>query len=209
MLTNPEPPETRDRLDRYYTPEWCTRALLENVDIKPRAIIWEPCAGVGSISRALTDAGHRVICSDIDPASQPHHGGQVADFIQTSWCADWIITNPPYQVPSMNLKASDFVAHALVMADRVAMLLRVTWLEPCGDRLRLLRLRPPSTLIVLPRVSFGGPGGKGGNDSATSAWFVWDRHDGPNTEIRLVSKADVSRLNGQLDLFQQESADGS
>lgn len=234
------PPEKRDHLDRYYTPSWVTKALLEHLTHvwQPRDQILEPCAGQGGVADVLdltlgTDGvWFRVMRADIDPAADPRN--EVRDFLSsddtheldhtlrradgfTIWpqgwrSFDWVITNPPYALKS-GAKASDFVRQAFTLAPRVAMLLRLSWLEPCPDRLKILQLRPPQMVIILPRVSFAGPHGKKGTDSVTSAWFVWD-DTSPlcgdaqahclrrrMTQIVMVPKSDVARLNGQADLF--------
>lgn len=165
----------RDGLDRYYTPAWPTEALLETFSpvrtrlTTPKRIL-DPCAGQGGIASVLREHGHHVITGDIDPeAPTDHHW----DFAQArlhperylSRCGgkvDWIITNPPYCLAEAMVRA------ALAVSADVAMLLRVTWLEPCVSRFDLLD--ELAYVLTMPRISFTGDGS---TDSAAGAWFVW------------------------------------
>lgn len=80
---------------------------------------------------------------------------------------DWIVSNPPFNVASQIIpRAWD----AAVVG--IAMLLRLSYLEPCLDRDQWLESFPPTKLIVLPRISFTG---NGKTDNVTCAWMVWDK----------------------------------
>jgi hypothetical protein len=82
----------------------------------------------------------------------------------------WIITNPPYNTP--NYHAADFVSRALSVAQRgVAMLLRLSFKEPCQNRYQLLRDHPPTLEQVIPRPRYV----DGSTDSVTSVWLIWIR----------------------------------
>jgi hypothetical protein len=81
---------------------------------------------------------------------------------------DWIVTNPPFNV------AAQIVPNAFNHAVKgIAMLLRLSYLEPVEDRGAWLNSHPPSDLIVLPRISFTGDGK---TDSVTCAWMVWRKN---------------------------------
>lgn len=189
LLGAPDVGGPRDELDRYYTPPWCTRALLHYLGERLEGVIWEPCAGQGHIVDELKAAERSVYASDIFP-QKPNQFRQ--DFLEASVLGypepivrrgvlqridynrpRWILTNPPYRTKGDRTAAS-FVHHALPIArDAIAMLLRLSMLEPAEDREQLMITNSPTDLVVLPRVSFiGAP--KGG-ESITSAWFVWDK----------------------------------
>lgn len=164
----------RDPYDRYFTPPWATRALIDHLGERLHGLIWEPCAGHGYIVDVLRDAGHSVLATDI----LPHEAlDEVHNFLEP--CAyspgmRWIITNPPYTTAICT--ATDIVRHALEAFPRssVAMLLRLSWLEPCDDRAALLLDYRPTDYIVLPRVHYiGAPG----NNNQTSVWMIWDRSE--------------------------------
>ncbi|CAK0778496.1 hypothetical protein CCP2SC5_820005 [Azospirillaceae bacterium] len=163
---------TFDRMDNdaYYTPDWCTEALLSRV--KFRGAIWEPAAGLGRMSAVLRAGGYDVIESDIDP--------RVANVVNFLDCRAMmggsisIVTNPPYHI------GENFVAHALSLAlsaeigGMVAMLLRHEF--DCAKKRRLLFERPEFalklTLTSRPRWMQN----TGNSPRHNFAWYIWDAH---------------------------------
>lgn len=160
--------------DAYYTPEPFIKELLARVpDIG--GIILEPCAGDGAISHLLElhtppmPEAPEVWTNDIDDkltgldftmdATKP----ELFELVNP----DWVVTNPPYNKDLM----PDIVKNALQSAYQgVAMLLRLSFLEPTIERDSWLVENPPDLLIVTPRFSFKR---NGKTDSMTTAWFVW------------------------------------
>lgn len=151
-------------LEFYETPRGLTIALLQRLQLHGRVI--EPCAGDHAITHLLQEHGLDVTTCDIDEAKS-------VDFIMDSaekanWenlpAAEWTVSNPPFSRALEILKNA--FEHSSV---GVAMLLRLSFLEPCKPRDKWLAQFPPSRIIVLPRVSFDG----NGNDTVTCAWFVW------------------------------------
>lgn len=161
--------------DAYYTPEPFITELLARVP-GIGGIILEPCAGDGAISHLLE--AHvppgptlpEVWTNDIDT--------KLADILDYNMDAtkpeifelvnpDWVVTNPPYNKGLM----PDIVKNALQFAYQgVAMLLRLSFLEPTIERDGWLVENPPDLLIVTPRFSFKR---NGKTDSVTTAWFIW------------------------------------
>jgi hypothetical protein len=154
--------------DFYPTPEWATRELLKHVEINGSVL--ECCAGDGAIAIVLErklgktkvdrndiDQGRFGLSSTFDAADR------------SAWVGfpDWVVTNPPFSCAPEIVP----IAH-----DRsrlgCAMLLRLSYLEPTGNRGAWLNQHPPTTLIVLPRISFTG---NGKTDNVTCAWMVWDK----------------------------------
>ena len=179
-------------LDAYYTPPELTRALLSRLGAIYPMTVAEPCAGQGWIARELLREGHDVITGDVADHPKLDHPG--LDFLHPRAVrayqeADAVITNPPFSA------ASEITRQALTITPRVAMLLRLTFLEPCLDRVDLLQSL--ARVIVLPRVSFITPGypGKAGTDSTTCAWFLWGCERAP---VEVVTKAELERLRGQM-----------
>lgn len=175
---------TRRERDAYYTPDWATATLIERVK-EIGGDILDPCCGDGRTARALL-AANRVLklrLNDIDPltvqrvAADPGlRGAEVSSLAAADPALYlprpcWVVTNP--------WEGSGAIAwRALQHARRgVALLLRITWLEPCAGREWLRRL-PPTRVIVLPRICYDG---SGQTDSATSAWFIWHRASPPGT----------------------------
>jgi hypothetical protein len=95
-----------------------------------------------------------------------------------------ILTNPPY------MHANEFVRHALTLAPRVVMLLRLVFLEGQGrsdvlDNGQLARVYVfRNRLQGMHRDGWSGPRA---STFMAFAWFCWDReHCGP-TELRRIS----------------------
>lgn len=79
--------------------------------------------------------------------------------------AHWVVSNPPFN------QAPLIVPLAWAYAEiGIAMLLRLSFLEPVKNRGLWLNQCPPTELIVLPRISFTGDGK---TDSVTCAWMIW------------------------------------
>jgi hypothetical protein len=167
---------TRDKLDRYYTPDDCAEALCGVLPLQPGQSAIEPSVGAGAFARALTKRGLLVAGYDLDPGA-PGLGdctvAQVADWLTVGQRAengnrlhaDWIIGNPPYR------EAEAHIRHALGLGDNVAMLLRIGFLEALKRR-PFWTEHPLHRLWVLsPRPSFTG----GGNDATAYAWFWWKK----------------------------------
>lgn len=155
--------------DFYPTPSWATSELLKRIHV--RGVVLEPCVGKGDIARVLLkDQGIVAVpTNDLDRAHQADSHFDATD--SRSWGfgtpIDWVVTNPPFTVAHKILPLA--YQHARV---GVAMLLRLTYLEPCEGRAAWLAEYPPDHLIVLPRISFTGDGD---TDSVTCAWMVWSK----------------------------------
>lgn len=199
-----------DSLDRYYTPEWAIRALLEFIDVEGLTVS-EPCAGRGDIVKPLLEAGtDGVIASDIAPqrdiefqgdATLPVHvpGGLPEAHLKS----DIVITNPPYSADSGS--ASEVITNLINELDKpVWALLWLSGLEPTDSRYPLIESL--SRLIILPRVHFTGPAinKNSGCPGSCSAWFGWipGEMDQPAT-VEVVSKRQKKRLKGQRSLLSE------
>jgi len=163
------PSEDREKDDFYPTPVPATIALLRSETFGER--IWEPACGDGAISKVLTAAGHEVVSTDLFDRG---FGQSRVDFLmEHKLLAPDIVTNPPFKL------AEEFVRHALGLgAERVAMMLRLAWLEG-SQRKRLFDSTPLARVHVASRrlsMARGGTDeGKGGGSMIAFAWFVWDR----------------------------------
>ena len=109
--------------DLYETPPIAVEELLA-VENLPHWI-WEPCAGRGAIANVLRDRGHAVVCSDLVRYDDfpLHFVGNFMLQTKVPVGCDAIVTNPPYQI------ATEFTRHALDVAPRVYLLLRLAFLE--------------------------------------------------------------------------------
>jgi hypothetical protein len=164
----------RRKNDFYPTPEFATQELLRNVPIIDGAIL-ECCIGDGAIARVLDEGSREVYGSDIDPQTNCSFCGDATrrDFwqgvldVMPEERIDWVVTNPPFNV------AAEIVPLAYEFASTgIAMLLRLSFLEPVEDRGAWLNEHPPTSMIVLPRISFTGDGK---TDSVTCAWMIWEK----------------------------------
>lgn len=164
--------------DFYPTPRWATEVLLARVPIS--GVVLEPCVGRGDMAAVLANVPGVILhTNDVCHEAMTHE-----DATNARWWAtlapDWVVTNPPFVLAEQIVPLA--VRHALF---GVAMLLRLTFLEPTLGRGRWLHAHPPTRLIVLPRLSFTGDGK---TDSVTCAWFVWER--GAHTQqIEIVAVA--------------------
>lgn len=182
----------RRELDKYHTrDEWITRQLLERVDIS--GSVMELCVGEWDIFNVLRPNLNitSLYSNDIDPNVQAGYNFDATQGITYNPygqfpcfpSVDWYITNPPYNAAAKIIPLA--YEHARV---GIAMLLRLSYLEPCTKTRRKdgvkrgywLAKNPPTDLIILPRYSYTGDGK---TDSVTCAWMVWDK--------RQIMKADV------------------
>jgi hypothetical protein len=171
--------------DHYPTPTALTLALLKELPHIGGAVI-EPCAAEGRIAGVLRahPSVTSVITNDIDVTMPTGYHEDATDPTATFWLtpADWVVTNPPFN------QADQFVRLGWGKARLgVAMLLRLTYMEPTRKRAQLLKEMAPSMshLIVFsqPRPSFTGDGR---TDSTTTAWFVWQHDHSPRQGTRLI-----------------------
>ncbi len=166
--------------DFYPTPQWATYELLKRIPLS--GVILEPCAGNRAISNAIIKYRRlhdnkeqiNVITNDIDPFFGCHYRYNAATFdlwrnlTARQIRVNWTITNPPFSLAHAILPhAFDHSHHG------IAMLLRLSYLEPCRNRADWLKAHPPAKIMILPRISFTG---NGKTDSVTCAWVIW-RHD--------------------------------
>jgi hypothetical protein len=174
------------RGDLYETPASAVHALLRAEPLPHR--VWEPACGPGAIVAVLRAAGHEVAATDLNEWGCPHSTSRV-DFLLERRAPDGveaIVTNPPFSL------ANEFVAHALDLAPRVVMLLRLQFLEGVG-RAELLERRGLARVYVfrdrLPMMHRHGWAGPRASSSIAYAWFVWDRaHQGHASFHRLTAR---------------------
>lgn len=191
----------RRSTDNYFTPSHATRALMDRISIFGR--ILEPCSGDGDIASVCGDRlGTTVFTNDMAikrPAqfhldmTAPHNWRAI---IKETGPIDWVVSNPAFSYAAPIVK----LAHEHARCG-VAMLLRLSFLEPCGNRSDWLAANPPSALIVLPRISFTG---NGKTDSVTCAWIVWTQMDIPT--IAIVPKPSPVAESSTPDLFAEVTA---
>ena len=197
----------RRALDRYDTPDWATAALLATFPNICGNTLLDPCCGNGAMAKLVGGRFLRVRTNDCDPSvvADTHLDAADPDLYTSRPC--WVVTNPPFNAAGdicyqavEGLKTNVLGPGGALFG--VAMLLRITFAEPCGSspaaprngRLWLER-HPPTGLLVLPRIDFRGDGG---SDSATTCWFIWSR--GGSEGVRVLTDEGLARIMGQRSL---------
>ena len=161
----------RRKNDFYPTPEFATHELVKRVEIM--GCVLECCAGTNDIARPLAGNARKIWTNDYDfDRHHPFHFDAAdkhgwMDFRRECGAMDWVVTNPPFNQAAQIVP----LAHGFAGIG-IAMLLRLSFLEPVEDRGAWLNEHPPTSMIVLPRISFTGDGK---TDSVTCAWMVWEK----------------------------------
>jgi len=177
-------------VELYPTPSWITNALLDVEEFDKEWSIWEPACGNGAIMEVLEKRGYDdVYGSDLYDFGVGDVGIDFLSLSKKKQYVNAIITNPPFSL------AEQFVHKALEYATRkVAMLLRLAFLEGQGRYKRMFKERcPPTRVHVFSQRVTMYPLGTERKGAATSAiaWFVWERgEDGKlpmKSELRWIS----------------------
>ena len=180
---------TRIKNDAYYTPLPIYKWLSDKLQLTEQRI-FDPCCGNSHATALTFGKDNHVVENDIVPPTENSDRYcfdategwdqylEAQDFYGESedgidWAIDWVITNPPYK----RGMSEAIIEQSLIYASTgVAMLLRLSWLEPTRNRVKLLtNSSPRMTLLavytVSPRPKFDP--NQNGNDSVTVAWFIW------------------------------------
>lgn len=176
--------EERSKLDYYGSDPRTTNALLDVESFDEW--VWEPCAGHHLIADELTKRGHKVKVTDIAEYEGYEH--TKLDFLKADPSETFrgdILTNPPY------VQATEFVLKALSMVDeghKVAMLLRLQFLEGTKRYEALLKDNPPKTVYVFTNRQVCDKNDDFTKGSAVAyAWFVWVKGSKTEPVIRWIS----------------------
>lgn len=164
MLANRSNPN-RHKSDFYPTPPECTQALIDFLDINPKATIWEPACGTGEISEVLKMHGYHVISTDLHDRG---YGDGVEDFLTSDGKeCDAIITNPPFSL------AEEFIRKCLSLGKPFALLLKSQYWHSAKRRELFLQHQPAWVLPMTWRPDFEF-GKRGGSPTMEAMWVVWD-----------------------------------
>ena len=185
----------RDELDRYYTPDWLARLIVDELEVEaPRGVL-EPSVGGGAFVRAVRQRWGDVHVSgvDLDPRAEglahveePIDGDLLDVELPPEDRVDLVVGNPPYRHAE---------AHARRLLDEeytvVCLLLRIGFLAS-AERIEFWRDYPLTELLVVSnRPSFTGNGLTDGSEYAA---FVWRRRgsrgrfDDCNQRIRWLAR---------------------
>lgn len=162
--------------DFFPTPEWATRALIDNEAFE--GSIWEPACGDGAMAKVLEKTGCQVSASDLFDRG---YGERDVDFLLSARIVDNIVTNPPYNA------AEGFVrAGVRQFRRKMALLLRLAFLEGANRQRTIFTDTPPARVWVFSeRVTFYPAGAvRQGSGTTAYAWFVWDKDAPKTTELK-------------------------
>lgn len=141
--------------------------------------VWECACGGGHIARVLRDKGYNVYCSDKYCYDYP---ADQKDFLTCYEQHGDIITNPPYKY------ALDFVKHAIKVGNKVAMLLRIQFLEGI-ERGKFFAKFPPCRVLVFSKrikCAMNGDFDSTGSSAVCYAWFIWEQHHSGDTVVKWI-----------------------
>jgi len=161
--------------DYYPTPAWATQALLKNESFNGK--VWECACGDGAMSEVIKSNGYDVYSSDLWDRG---YGDSGVDFTKANKKFDNIITNPPFH------SAEEFVFRGLANSkNKLALLLRLAFLESGKRQLQIFKSNPPSKVWVFSeRITFYPKDAvRKGSGTTAYAWFVWDKNGDGKTEL--------------------------
>ena len=182
----------RRPLDQYETPPHYVAPLLDHIGPLTGLSVYEPCVGKWHIAQFLL--GARNLCTnDLDPlcAATTHNDARTEQAWPLHYAepedefrVDWTITNPPFSDELAILQ------HALANSHNVAMLARLSFLEPTLTREAFWKAHPPTGVIVLPRYSFRlNDQGKRQTDSVTCCWVIYEPGERTFVEFSTLREA--------------------
>lgn len=179
--------EPIDSLDYFPTPPWATRAFMAEIRQVPEGLgwisdndrVWEPACGEGHMAAVLAET-NPVFASDIFPYGYGTKGDFLgfADDRLRGIGADWVITNPPFNV------ALRFIERAMLLAKTgVAVLVRLSFLEggERSGRYEFFKANPPTGIFIhAGRVPMHKGRWEPNGSSATAyCWLVWRKNTRP------------------------------
>lgn len=154
--------------DLYPTPGWATRALFRNYK-EIVGSIWEPACGRKHMSKVIKEEGY----DNVTETDILYGQDFLKDDLNIS--ADWIITNPPFNL------GSEFVLRSLELAEvGVAFFVRYPFLETQKRYNAIWKDNPPTRIYQFSeRVSLSPTEvlKKGESSAVVYVWVIWDKRD--------------------------------
>lgn len=177
---------TLERLanDTYFTHPNITTTLLNYLPLRDQLIL-EPCCGDKHISKLLEKHHNTVVSTDISYGEE--YDASNYKYWEGKYRYDYVVTNPPYNKEVMQNIIDFSWQHA---RKGIAMLLRLSYLEPVKNRANFLRDNPLHHLLIFGQPRPGFRTDTTGTDCMTTAWFVWLKKELPvgGTNIQFVTK---------------------
>ena len=158
---------TREKDDFYATPKSSVVALLD-VEKFDNPIL-EPCCGQGHISKVLMKYGYTVHSTDLVDRG---FGQSRIDALMEFGKVKTIITNPPYK------NALEFAEHFTYQAEKVALLLKLNFLEGKARKEFFMRKPPTKVYVFSQRQSLMKNGQEYNSGGMMAlAWFIWEKNN--------------------------------
>lgn len=182
--------EERSKLDYYGTDPRSTQALLNCEKFDKN--IWEPCAGHHLISNVLEKNGYKVKTTDI--ADYGFGDEQIDLFYYNGgvWNGD-IITNPPYALATDMI---EILLNNINDKHKLAMFLRIQYLEGISRFERIFKNNPPKTIYVFINRQTSSKEDDFNSSSAVAyAWYVWEKGFKGDPSVKWISS------NNKISLF--------
>lgn len=155
----------RKPADFYPTPPDATQALLNHLKLPRGTTVKEPACGDGAMARVLTKAGFVVDASDLREDSGYGTGG--VDFLKRPGKpAEWVITNPPFNL------SVEFIQTSLKLTPNVAMLLKSQYWH-AASRLALFHEHRPAEILPLTWRPAFLEAERGSSPLMDVMWVVW------------------------------------
>jgi len=152
----------RIKYDAYPTPEIAIVELLKRETFEGKG--WEPASGTGNIAKYFKN----IMASDIRDVPRIY-GEHNIDFLKTTRYVDFIITNPPFSL------ALEFLEHSLECSSKVALFLRLAFLEG-KKRYYFFKKNPPIRIYIFSnRLTCHDEEGKWLGTMLCFAWFIWEK----------------------------------
>jgi len=178
----------RSPADDYPTPDFCTRRIVETLDL-PKGRWYEPCAGEGAIIHAVEDKISGLTWFANEPRLEAmsflcelvsEDRITRSDYLRLDACPNdvsVVITNPPFRI------AEGVIHKTLSVFPRahVVLLLRLEFIAPASKnnyRHNLMTTYAPDIYVLPNRPGFREDTGKraakkGSTDSSEYAWLHW------------------------------------
>ena len=175
----------REQHDFYTTEPKAAHLLLNEEAFAP--VIWECACGQGHLSKVFERAGYSVRSTDL--VYRGFGEFEPVDFLLlrdgSSFDGD-IITNPPYKY------ALEFVQqalHVIKVGHKVAMFLKLTFLEGRKRKDFFLRYPPKTVYVFASRIlcARNGDFQKYEHSAIAYAWFVWVKGYQGDTVIKWIN----------------------
>lgn len=185
---NPNAARGRDPDEFYPTPPEVTRALVDRYPaFLYDAVVWECCAGDGTMARTLLECGVRkVLATDIKPRIPVNGSPKLfkADVLATRKMplVDAVVTNPPFDI------AEEIIHHILALEDGpplfLGLVLKATFWHAMRRAPLFQRFRPSAVHPLRWRPDFKNLGAP----TMEIMWCVWSPRDPGTTHYEPLDR---------------------